>query len=97
VSFSVQCCDRRRGLINNTLVCSACDYTAVSVIPNEGTARDVDPDVQEVSPVFLAVNGLGRTVGWIAELEALPELLEQVAAELRALRAERSDSDAAGA
>lgn len=42
--FEVACCGRRRGLLpGNILVCSRCDYTKVSVIPNENKARDV-PD-----------------------------------------------------
>lgn len=41
--FEVACCKRRRGLINGVLVCSRCDYTEVSVMPNENLAKDV-PD-----------------------------------------------------
>lgn len=46
----VMCCGKRRGLINNTLVCGTCDFDhgRATVIPNEWAAKDVPQEIEFV-------------------------------------------------
>ena len=91
MTFLVECCGVRRGLLpGGSLICPRCDHGPGDAGPwLEDRVTDVDESISSITNVVLSVGPSTRTIGWIADLEQLPDLLEQVAAELRKLTEER--------
>lgn len=90
MSFTVECCKRRGMIPGGALICPICDYGPGDAGPPADRVEDVPEDVSTITNVILTVGGTSRTVGWVADWHDLPHLLEAVAAEMKAIREERS-------